>query len=216
VRTAGTRHVLLVVAGLTLAACVSVPKAGAIGESAAAPTRITAVDSARPPRSVSVELDEAAYVVVLLVAPGHSATLLYPPDSTTTNRLPAGAHTLNVTVPGVLLESDSARLAGMIRTRDSSRVRTRGPTLDVERVRTRGPTLRTPALQPTTSTYFLVITSPQQLSYNRIVAKIGGFTIPTVELEALNAVGKAVKATIEADPRVWNGFYQAVSLFPKA
>lgn len=202
-RTAGAKQFFLVMAGLTLAACASVPKAGAIGETAAAPTRITAVDSAHPPHSVSVQLDGTADVVVLLVAAGHSATLLYPPDSTTNNRLPAGAHTLSVTVPAPLLETDSARIAGLIRARDSSRVRTRGPTM------------RTPALQPTTPTYFLVITSPKQLSYSRIVAKITGFSIPTIEMEALNAVAKAVKATIEAEPRVWNGFYQAVALFPK-
>lgn len=188
--------------GLALAACASAPKLGPIGESPTSPIRITAIDSTHPPRWLSAQLDEQSYVAVLLVAAGHSATLLYPPDSTTNNQLPAGQHTLNVTVPAVLLESDSARIAGLIRARDSSRVRTRVPTV------------RTPALQPTTPTYFLVVTSPQPLSYSRIVAKTTGVSIPTLDLEALNAVGKAVKSTIEADPRVWNGFYQLVKLFP--
>jgi hypothetical protein len=190
-------------AGLSLAAagaCASAPKAGSIGETPAAPTRISAVDSSYPPRTVAVQLDQSAYAAVLLVAPGHSATLLYPRDSTVDNRLAAGAHVLPVTVPEALLETDSARIAGLIRQRDSARVRTRAPVL------------RLPALPPTTPTYFLVVTSPQPLSYRRIVEKITGVSIPLGDLEALNAVGKAVKATIEAEPRAWNGFYQLVAL----
>lgn len=190
-------------AALAVVACASAPKAGPIGESAEAPSRITAVDSGHPPRSVSVQLDAQAYTAVLLVAPGHSATLLYPADSTTNNRLAAGRHTLSVTVPDALLESDSARIAGLIRARDSARVRPRG-----------GPTIRTPALQPNTPTYLLVVTSPQPLSYGRIIAKTTGVSIPTIDMEALNAVGKTVKSTIEAEPRTWHGFYQLVVLRP--
>jgi len=195
---------MLVIAGLgeiAAGACASFPKAGAVGEMPAAPTRITAVDSAYPPRSLSLQLDQAAYTAVLLVAPGHSATLLYPTDSTTDNRLNAGAHVLQVTVPASLLETDSARIAGLIRQRDSARVRPRG-----------GPTIRTPALPPTTPTYFLVVTSPQPLSHRRIIEKTTGVSIPLDDLEALNAVGKAVKSTIDVEPRAWTGFYQLVHL----
>jgi hypothetical protein len=187
--------------GLGVAACASAPTLGPIGETDAAPTRITAVDSATPPRSLSVELDQPGYAAVILVAPGHSATLLYPPDSATNNQLTAGAHTLPVTVPNSLLETDSARVAGFIRARDSARVRARG-----------GPAIRTPALPESTPTYFLVVTSPRQLSYRRIVDKTTGVSIPTIDLEALNAVGKAVKSTIETEPREWHGFYQLVTI----
>ena len=199
------KAIRVVTAGLCLAAaaaCASAPKAGAIGESPTPPVRITSVDSALPPRSVSVQLDEAASVAVLLVAPGHSATLLYPRDSTTDNRHTAGEHAITLVIPNALLESDSARIAGLIRERDSARVRTRTPTI------------RTPALPQTTPTYLLVVTSPQPLSYSRILSKTTGVSIPTIDLEALNAVGKAVKSTIEAEPRLWNGFYQLVALRP--
>lgn len=195
---------MLVIAGLAelaASACSHAPKGGPIGETPAAPSRITSVDSGYPPRGLSLQLDRAAYTTVLLVAPGHSATLLYPTDSATNNRLEAGPHVLQVAVPASLLESDSARIAGLIRQRDSARVRPRG-----------GPTIRTPALPPTTPTYFLVVTSPQPLAYRRIVEKITGVSIPLEDLEALNAVGKAVKATIDAEPRTWNGFYQLVHL----
>ena len=192
--------VMVGTAALAAGACASAPKAGAIGETPETPTRIAAVDSGVPPRSVSVQLDQPAYTAVLLVAPGHSATLLYPRDSTTDNRLSAGSHTLSVTVPASLLESDSARIAGLIRQRDSSRARPSGPTI------------RTPALPPTTPTYLLVVTSPQPLSYRRIVDKTTGVSIPLDDLEALNAVGKAVKSTIEAEPRAWSGYYQLVTL----
>ena len=194
---------MLVMAAVAAGACASVPKAGPIGEApetTTSPSRITAVDSGHPPRSVSVQLDQQAYTAVLLVAPGHSATLLYPPDSATDNRLAAGSHVLNVTVPPALLETDSARLAGLIRARDSARVRTRGPTI------------RQPALPPETPTYLLVVTSPQPLSFRRILDKTTGVSIPSQDLEALNAVGKAVKSTIETEPRAWNGFYQLITL----
>jgi hypothetical protein len=189
-------------AALTIgtAACASAPKAGAIGETPAVPARITAVDSGRPPRNVSVQLDQQSYAAVLLVAPGHSATLLYPADSTTNNRLDAGTHVLPVTVPERLVQTDSVAIAGLIRARDSARVRVRGPTM------------RTPPIPTATPTYLLVITSPQQLDYQRIVARTVGVSIPLQDLEALNAVGKAIKGTLTIEPREWHGFYQMVEL----
>ena len=204
-RLVGIKDAVIVMVGLAAAACAAAPKFGPIGETDAAPTRITAVDSATPPRSVSVQLDQAGFAVVMLVAPGHSATLLYPPDSATDNRLAAGAHVLPIAVPGALLETDSARIAGLIRMRDSSRVRQRA-----------GPTIRAPALSETTPTYLLVITSPQPLSYRRIAEKTTGVTIPTIDSEALNAVSKAVKSTIEAEPREWHGYYQQIMLRRRA
>ena len=47
-----------------------------------------------PPAAATVQLDRDGYAALILVAPGHSATLLYPADSTTDTRLSAGTHRL--------------------------------------------------------------------------------------------------------------------------
>src|SRR5688572_12013668 len=166
------------------------------------PTRITAVDTAHPPNTVSLQLDEAGHIAVILVAPGHSATLVYPKDSTTNNQLGAGQHVISIRIPEVLVLSDSQR-AIALRTRDTT-------IFGARRSRPRA----TAPLLPSTPTYLLVVSSPQPLSYPRIIEKTAGVSIPLDDQEALNAVGKAVKATLPAEPRALYGFYQLVALRP--
>ena len=178
------------------------------GGSANYPT-ITAIDSARPPKSVSVRIDRDAYIVVLLVAPGHSATLLYPRDSATDNHMTAGSHDLAFAVPSPLVPNDSAntRIAERNRQRLDSTVRSRS------RNRTGGNPL--PPILATTPTYLLVITSPQQLSYARVLDKTAGVSIPLADTEALNAVGKAIKSTLVQEPREYAGYFQLIALVQK-
>ena len=192
---------IVVLATLAFAACARQTPSGALGDAAtpSSPTRITAVDSVRPPRHVSVQLDQAGSAVVMLIAPGHSATILYPPDSATDNRLAAGAHTLSFQIPELLVQTDSQRAAAMARARDSG--------FSMRRTRPRGIT----PLLPTTPTYLVVITSPQQLSFARIREKTAGVSIPLADMEALNAVAKAVKTTLP-EPRALSGFYQIVEI----
>lgn len=189
---------------LAFLACAKQATFGALGDSPSppSPTRIAAVDSTRPPRSISLQLDQPGFVVVMLIAPGHSATLLYPPDSATDNRLAAGAHTLRVQIPEQLVQTDSQRAAAMARARDSG--------FSARRTRPRGVT----PLLPTTPTYFLVITAPQQLSFSRVREKTAGVSIPLDDMEALNAVAKAVKSTLASEPREWAGYYQLVEIRP--
>jgi hypothetical protein len=189
---------------LAVAACAKEMKSGALGDSPspASPTRITAVDSARPPRSATVQLDQPGYAMLILVAPGHSATVLYPGDSTTDNRLDAGTHVLQFVIPEVLVQSDSQRAAAMARARDSG--------FSARRTRPRGVT----PLLPTTPTYLLVVTSPQPLSYSRVREKTTGVSIPLDDMEALNAVAKVVKSTIAVEPREWAGYYQHIEIRP--
>lgn len=200
-RTAVVCGVAMIFVG---AACATVPIAGALGEGSSHLPRITGVDTAHPPRGVSVQLDENAYVAVLLVASGHSATLLFPRDSVTDNQRPAGAHFFAFEIPEVLVPSDSQRARALLGQRDTSRA-------NVARARAQRPRTVAPLL-PTTPTYLLVVTSPQALSYQRIVEKTAGVSIPVDDLESLNAVGKAVKSTIPAEPRTWAGYYQPVAL----
>jgi hypothetical protein len=60
--------------------------------------------------------------------------------------------------------------------------------------------------------YLLLLTSPQELDYDRMIEKTGGVSIPSVDTEALNAVAKAIKATLMGEPRVWAGHYQPLLL----
>ena len=166
---------------------------------ASSQVRIAGVDSAFPPRAATVQLDRDAYAALLLIAPGHSATLLFPPDSATNNRLPSGTHRLRFDIPSALAETDSQRLA---RIREAQRTPTRRRTS--QRVTT--------PIPASTPTFLLLVTSPQPLVYQRLIDKTGGVSIPNMDDEALNAVAKAIKSTIEAEPREWAGFYLPVEL----
>jgi hypothetical protein len=158
-----------------------------------------------------VQLDRAGYAALLLVVPGHSATLLYPADSLTSNQLSAGAHQLTFRIPEILALSDSARNAARAaadRARmDSSRNRRRTRT-------TTGTPPLTP-IPPEAPTYLLLVTSTQPLTYQRILGKTVGVSIPTMEMEALNAVAKAIKLTLTTEPREFGGYFKKVQLRPK-
>ena len=201
-------HVIRLAALATATACASSPSAGTLGEGMGGAPKILAVDTGRPPRSVQVELGEPSYVAVLLVAPGHSATLLYPRDSATNNRFDAGSARVEFEVPGLLVRNDSS-LAAQRRTqilRQDSVMRARQ--------RSRGQRPQAQPLPPDTPTYLLLVTSPQQLSYQRLIDKTAGVSIPLVESEALNAVGKAIRSTLPAEPRTISAYYQLVDLLP--
>lgn len=189
---------------LTVAACAKQASSGALGDapSPASPTRIVGIDTVRPPRSVTLQMDQPGYATVILVAPGHSATLLYPPDSASANRLGAGTHAVRIQIPEALVQTDSQRAAALARLRDSN--------FSVRRTRPRGMT----PLGPTTPTYLLAITSPQPLTYGKVREKTTGVSIPLEDMEALNAVAKAVKSTIANEPREWAGYYQLVEVRP--
>lgn len=196
---------------LAALACVSVPNAGPLAEGSTASPRITAVDTAHPPRSAWVQLDRAEYAVLLLVAPGHSATLLYPDDSLVDNRLSAGAHQITFDVPRTLVFVDSIRNPDRVppaRERGDSSILYPGR-IDTSLGR---PQRGLPSISPTAPVYLLLVTSPEKLTYRGVVAKTAGVSIPSVEMEALNAVAKAVKATIANEPRQWAGYYQRVEL----
>jgi hypothetical protein len=45
-----------------------------------------------------------------------------------------------------------------------------------------------------------------------MIEKTAGVSIPNIETEALNAVGKAIKSTILSEPRELAGYYQRVEL----
>ncbi|HMC55793.1 MAG TPA: hypothetical protein VKH19_11505 [Gemmatimonadaceae bacterium] len=196
-----------IAATISALACASTPAAGPLADGSTAVPRITAVDTTRPPRSAWVQLDQQAYAVLVLVAPGHSATLLYPVDSSIDNHLSAGAHQLSFSLPGMMVLDDTARNPDRSRrTQRDSSLRYPGGVGPSSRTRTY------PPLEPATPTFLLLVTSPQPLVYRRVVEKTAGVSIPSMETEALNAVAKAIKATLVTEPREWAGYYQRVEL----
>lgn len=181
-------------------ACVSALNAGLIADGSSLQPKILSADTAQPPRSATIQLDRSGYVALLLVAPGHSATLLYPRDSATNNQMGAGAHQISFVIPSGLVLSDTA-----IASRRQRRDTTTG-------ARPRSRTVTSPPIDPMTPTFLLLLTSPQRLDYARIVERTSGVSLPTLENEALNAVTKAVKGTLQAEPRELAGYYLRVHL----
>ena len=187
-------------------ACAKTLTEGALGEGTAPAPKIASADSTRPPRFAWIELAQPAYVALLLVAPGHSATLLYPRDSSVDNHLSAGSHQLSFEVPRTLAQSDSERVRQLRARLDSMSRGTGRPGGTEGRAGGSGPG----PLPATTQTFLLLVTSPQQLSYSRIREKTSGVSIPTDDMEALNAVGKAVRSTIATEPRDWAAAFRRV------
>ncbi len=199
----------IVCAGLltSVAACVTTPIiGGALAEGTTTSPTIVSVDSGLPPKRVSIRLEKDASVVVILVAPGHSAFVLFPKDSVVDNRLAAGAHDIAFEIPGHLILSDSARLlrARQLRAFSDSSGRARARPTSASGMM--------PPINPEVPSYLLVITSPQPLVYQRVLDKTVGWSIPVVEQEALNSVAKQVKSTITGEPRDWSAAYLAIKL----
>jgi hypothetical protein len=194
--------------GIALAgACVTPPPIGGpLGDGAPDYPNISAVDSAHPPKNVSVRLDKDAYAVVILVAPGHSATLLYPQDSTTNNRFTAGTHEIALRIPGPLIVTDS-----MLKARTEAQ-RLRFDSAGRARARSTSTSAALPPIMPGATTYLLVVTSPKPLLYGRVLDKTAGWSIPLDDMEALNSVAKQVKGTITGQPQDWSAAYHVVVL----
>ena len=186
---------------IALASCQSAPTSGPLGEGLGGTSTIVATDTARPPRSIMVQLDEPAYVAVLLVRPGYNATLVYPRDSTTDNRLPAGQSTVPLTVPELLARRDSGATRVQM-TRQDSVIRRRGTAAGA-----RGSSM--PPASAVAPTLVLLLTSPQPLVYQRIIDRTAGVSIPNLDDEALHAVAKGVRATLP-EPRALSGYFQSI------
>jgi hypothetical protein len=186
---------------VAIMACASTPTGSAIGEGPMPRPTIVGIDSAFPPTAATVDMPQPAYAALFLVAPGHSATLLYPSDSATNNQLSPGRNRLRYEIASALVETDSQRLARIREAQRAAGGRTRAsarPSVSV--------------IPPSIPTYLLLVTSSQPLVYSRLVDKTAGVSIPNIDEEALNAVAKAAKATLASEPREWAGYYLPVEL----
>jgi hypothetical protein len=201
----GPAAVLLVVG------CASAPQPRQLGQYSALTPRLAVVDSERPPRNLTVDVSAPASVVVVYVAPGRSTRIVYPADSVAPPRLSAGSHRVMATWPQPRASSDSARRDSIAR---ANQARTRRDS--IARGNRPRPVMALPdpeaGLAPTG--YLLLFATPGPLQYGEVRRKVEGVTTPLDVDEALNAIAKQVRSTL--DPTApWAGYALEVTVEPE-
>jgi hypothetical protein len=195
---------------LLVAACASAPRPRQLGQYSLLAPGLAVVDSERPPRNLTVDVAAPASVVVVYVAPGRSTRIVYPADSMNAPRLAAGSHRITATWPRPRALRDSARRDSIART---NRPRTRRDS--VARANMPRPVVALPdpeaGLAPTG--YLLLFATPTPLQYGEVRRKVEGVTTPLDADEALNAIAKQIRSTL--DPSVpWAGYALEVTAVP--
>jgi hypothetical protein len=199
------------VAALLAAACASAPKPRQLGNDGALAPRLAVVDSERPPRNLTVGLVAPASVVVVYVAPGRSTRVVYPADSLgSVPRLAAGTHRIVAAWPRPRVAADSARRDSIAR---ANQPRTRRDS--IARANMPRPVMALPdpeaGLAPTG--YLLLFATPGPLPYGEVRRKVEGVTTPLDVDEALNAIAKQIRSTL--DPSApWAAYALEVTAVP--
>jgi hypothetical protein len=199
----GPAPLLLASAAVVLgAACASAPQPRQLGHYAALGPRLAVVDSERPPTNLTVELSAPASVVVAYVAPGRSTRIVYPADTIGPPRLTAGSHRITATWPRPNPAADSARRdsiarANPARARRDSIARAGGQRTVVA--------LPDPEAGLAPAGYLLLFATPAPLPYAEVRRKVEGVTTPLDADEALNAIAKQVRSTLDPSAQ-WAGY----------
>jgi hypothetical protein len=202
-------HVSLLLA----AACASVPQPRELGNYSALAPRLAVVDSERPPRNLTVDLSAPASVVVMYVAPGRSTRIVYPADTlAAAPRLPAGTQRIVAAWPRSRAAADSARRdsiaqANQARTRRDSIARASRPRSVMA--------LPDPEAGLAPTGYLLLFATPAALHYNEVRRKVEGVTTPLDVDEALNAIAKQVRSTLDPSA-AWAAYALEVTAVPDA
>jgi hypothetical protein len=197
---------------LLAAACASAPQPRQLGNYSSLTPRLAVVDSERPPRNLTIDLSAPASVVVIYVAPGRSTRIVYPADSLGAPRLAAGTQRLTATWPRPRSSTDSARRDSIVRATQTRTRRDSTPRATMPR-----PIVALPdpeaGLAPTG--YLLLFATPRPLQYGEVRRKVEGVTTPLDVDEALNAIAKQVRSTL--DPAApWAGYALEVTVQPEA
>ncbi len=197
---------MVVAAGAALVtACASgPPKPRLVGDAPELGARMAIGDSASPPRQVTVELAQPSSAVLVYVVPGQGASLVYPADTLHSARLAEGAHVVSPEFPR--LRSPSAARAA----RDSAR---RAGTMPGERDPrgARGAPGAMPRQMMVPQGFLMLIATRASLDPAVVARRLEGTSIPGEESEALNAVGKLVRATANV-VAPWAGFALPIKL----
>jgi hypothetical protein len=189
--------------------CASAPQPRELGNYSALTPRLAVVDSERPPRNLTVGLAAPASVVVMYIAPGRSTRIVYPADSMSAPRLGAGSHRITATWPRPRPSADSARRdsiarANVPRTRRDSIARANAARLAV---------LPDPEAGIAPMGYLFLFATPSPLRYDEVRRKVDGVTTPLDTDEALNAIAKQVRSTLDPSAR-WAGYALEVTAQP--
>jgi hypothetical protein len=196
---------VLLIAG----ACASAPQPRELGQYSVLTPRLAVVDSERPPRNLTVDLAAPASIVVVYVAPGRSTRIVYPADSATAPRLSAGTQRITATWPRPRALPDSARRDSIAR---ANRARTRRDA-NVPSNTQRIAALPDPEAGLAPFGYLLLFATPQSLQYGEVRRRVEGVTTPLDANEALNAIAKQVRSTL--DPSApWAGYALEVTVAP--
>jgi len=183
-------------------ACASAPQPRQLGEYAALTPRLAVVDSERPPVNLTVDLAAPASVVVMYVAPGRSTRIVYPADTVGVPRLVAGSQRITATWPRPRVSPDSARRDSIARANPARARRD-----SIARVgQPRAPALLADpeaGLAPTG--YLFLFATPAPLRYAEVRRKVEGVTTPLDPGEALNAIAKQVRSTLDPSAS-WSGY----------
>jgi hypothetical protein len=179
---------------LLVGACASAPQPRQLGQYSVLTPRLAVVDSERPPRNLTVDLSAPASVVVVYVAPGRSTRIVYPADSATAARLPAGSQRITATWPRPRVSPDSARRDSTAR---ANQARTRRDSVGRGNMARSVPALPDPEAGLAPAGYLMVFATPQPLRYDEVRRKVEGVTTPLDVDEALNAIAKQVRSTID-------------------
>jgi hypothetical protein len=195
---------------MVVGGCASAPQPRQLGLYDVLTPRLAVVDSERPPRNLTVDLSAPASVVVVYVAPGRSTRIVYPADSLAPSRLAAGSQRITATWPRPRAAADSARRdsiarANPARARRDSVARTNMPR-SVQ-------ALPDPEAGLAPAGYLLLFATPQPLQFGDVRRKVEGVTTPLDTDEALNAIAKQVRSTI--DPAApWAAYAVEVTVQP--
>jgi hypothetical protein len=201
-----------IAAALLLAACASAPKPRQLGNYGLLAPRLAVVDSERPPRNLTVDLSAPASVVVVYVAPGRSTRIVYPADSlaVTAPRLAAGTQRIVAAWPRPRVTTDSARRDSIAR---ANQARSRRDS--IARAGMSRPVMALPdpeaGLAPTG--YLLLFATPSPLPYGEVRRKVEGVTTPLDADEALNAIAKQLRSTLDASAP-WAAYALEVTALP--
>ena len=198
----------LVGSGL-VAGCASANQPRELGNYTALAPRLAVVDSERPPVNLTVGLGAPASVVVMYVAPGRSTRIVYPTDSLGAPRLAAGTQRITATWPRPRPSADSARRdsiarANAPRTRRDSIARANAPRVIA---------LPDPEAGIAPTGYLFLFATPSQLPYDEVRRKVEGVTTPLDTDEALSAIAKQVRSTLDPSAR-WAGYALEVTAQP--
>jgi hypothetical protein len=196
---------------LVVAGCASAPQPRQLGNYNILTPRLAVVDSERPPRNLTVDLSAPASVVVMYVAPGRSTRIVYPTDSLAVPpRLAAGSQRITAVWPSPRARADSARRDSIAR---ANQPRTRRDSIARANMPRRVVALPDPEAGLAPTGYLLLFATPGPLQYGEVRRKVEGVTTPLDVDEALNAIAKQVRSTLDSTAP-WAAYALEVTVQP--